>query len=126
MRVWLSLLCVGFLALPALQCAKAPPQLSPVAATAFQNHQIQRVLDLLRDTAIDGNATTPPVISEPVTRKVVTWHRDALLTLHARAEGWKATLTTGLDELLNDLSAADQQKFTPYVALAKVLIQEAP
>jgi hypothetical protein len=33
-----------------------PPTLSPAAQLAYHSHQVQKVLDLIRDTAVDANA----------------------------------------------------------------------
>jgi ABC-type branched-subunit amino acid transport system ATPase component len=105
-------------------CAKAPLSLSPAGVTAFQNSQIQKSLDTIRDIAIDANATTPPVLDTTTTRKVVTWHKSAITVLHARGAGWVSTLTTSLDELSRNLPAAEQKTLAPYIALAKTLLNE--
>ncbi len=105
-------------------CAKAPPTLTPAGATAFQNTQIQKALDLIRDIAQDGNATTPPAISTAAARAVTTWHQAAIITIHDRASGWKATVETGLDQLVMQLAPNEQMLLSPYVALAKTLLKE--
>jgi ABC-type branched-subunit amino acid transport system ATPase component len=105
-------------------CAKAPPTLGPAGVTAFQNQQIQKSLDTIRDIAIDANATAPPVLTTDTTRKVVTWHKSAITVLHARGAGWVSTLTTSLDELSRNLPAAEQKTLAPYIALAKTLLNE--
>lgn len=105
-------------------CAKAPPTVTtPQGIVAFQNLQVQKALDQVRDIAVDANATTPPVLSTDTTRKVVTWHKAAITTLHARTNGWQAALLTGLDELTKGLPAKDQQVLAPYIELVKVILQ---
>jgi hypothetical protein len=108
-------------------CAKAPLSLSPAGVTAFQNSQIQKSLDTIRDIAIDANATTPPVLDTATTRKVVTWHQSAITVLHARGAGWVSALTTSLDELQKQLPASERKTLAPYIALAKtILVEVAP
>lgn len=105
-------------------CASAPPSLSPAAVSAFNNHRVQRVLDLVRDTATDGNAATPPVFSTDATRKVVAWHRSAITVVHTLGTGWQATLNASLDELVKNLPPNERQLLATYVALAKTVINE--
>ena len=64
----------------------APPNLTPQATTAWHGTRVIHAIDVIRDIAIDGAATRPPVVSETTARRVVTWHRSALLTIHARSE----------------------------------------
>src|SRR5690349_18119193 len=120
MKIWL--LC--FLLTLSVGCTHPPPTLSPQARTAFQNTRVIKGLDLLRDTAIDANAQVPPQLSEVTTRKVVTYHRSALLIIHASGSGWQSAVQTGLDELLRDLPPVDQTLLTPYVTLLKVILSE--
>jgi hypothetical protein len=118
------ILVVFLLTTPVLSsCVKAPPNLTPAAATSFDKQRVQRALDIIRDTAQDGNATTPPAFSTATTRKVTSWHRSALNTLWA-GPGWQATVKTGLDELLKNLPANERQILQTYVALAKTVITE--
>jgi hypothetical protein len=106
-------------------CAKAPPQLSPVAVTAFQNLQVAKALDAVRDIAIDANATTPPVLATSTTRAIVSWHKGALQILNARAAGWPAVIATSLDAVVANLQPSERDLLGPYVTLAKTILQEA-
>jgi len=106
-------------------CAKAPPTLSPVGVTAFQNLQIAKALDTVRDIAVDANATTPPVLSTSTTRSIVTWHKGALQVLNARSAGWPTTIATSLDAVVGNLPAKERDTLAPYVTLAKTILQEA-
>lgn len=105
-------------------CAKAPPTLSPAGVSAFNNHRVQRALDIIRDTAQDANAQTPPVLSTDTTRKVTRWHESAITIVHAMVNGWQVLLTTSLDELLKDVPAHERPMLAPYVALAKTVITQ--
>jgi hypothetical protein len=105
-------------------CAKAPPTSSPQAQTAFRNTQIIKTLDLLRDTAIEANASVPPLVSTSTTRKVVQAHQSILLVMRAAQTGWQNTAIVALDEILKNLPANEATLLAPYVTLAKVAINE--
>jgi hypothetical protein len=105
-------------------CAKAPPQLGPVAAADFQKTRIIKALDLLRDFAIDGEAATPKVVSTDTTRKIVTYHQATLKILDAAGSDWRTVVATSLDALVPTLPAADRAKVAPYVGLVKGLLTE--
>jgi hypothetical protein len=108
----------------ATSCAKAPPSLSPVGVQAFNNTRVIKALDLVRDTAIDANAQVPPLVSTVTTRKIVTYHRSAIIIIHGTPNGWKATVLTGLDETVKNLPPAEAALVAPYVTLVKVIIEE--
>jgi len=106
-------------------CAKAPPTLGPAAAIAFENLQVQKSLDTIRDIAIAANDTEPPLISTDSTRTIVTWHQSALVVLKAREAGWVSTVSTSLDEAVKHLKPEERTTIGPYVTLAKTILQEA-
>jgi len=99
-------------------CRHTPPNLSPAGSLAWKQHEIQKNLDLIRDIAQDGSNVTPTVVSVDDARKITEWHRSAIIVIHDAAAGWLATLTSGLQQLKANLSAAAQQKFGPYIDLA--------
>jgi hypothetical protein len=108
-------------------CAPVPPPAdnqprSPEAVTAWQSHEIQKSLDLLRDIAIDANASAPPVLSTDATRYVVKFHHTAIQLVHDRPQGWMASVTAGLQDLSQTLDAADYAVVGRYVALALGLL----
>lgn len=103
-------------------CSHTPPNLSPAGASAFQRHEIQRDLDLVRDVAIDAQAQM--VLSEATTRKIVMWHRSAITIMHNAQTGWVAAVTTSLDELVRDLPPDEAKVITAYVALVKTVLAE--
>jgi len=41
-------------------------------------------------------------------------------------EGWKAVVSTGLEQLAMDLNAEDLKQLKPYLDLTRVLLQEVP
>jgi hypothetical protein len=119
----LALVVVVGSAACASSCVPPPANLTPAAATSFDKQRVQRALDIIRDTAQDGNAQTPPAFSTVATRAVTKWHTAALKTLWA-GPGWQDTVKTGLDELLTNLPAHEKSVLAPYVALAKTVITE--
>jgi|SRR5882672_972775 len=119
MRTILLLLALSIVA-PA--CQYAPPAASPRATIAFQGTRVIKALDLIRDFAIDGNAQTPPIVLTATTRKIVTYHRAAIILVHDIPSGWKQTLSDGLDEAVK--GAPEGQKLAPYVRIIKALLQE--
>lgn len=115
----LALLCAG--------CAStAPPKsLSPVGAAAFQKTRAIKVLDLLRDTAIDANAQQPPLISTATTRKVVQAHQLSLQAIQASDSGWAAAVGVTLAKLSHDPSLLPEevQRLSPYFELAAQVLK---
>lgn len=105
-------------------CAKAPPELTPEGTAAFHKTRVIKGLDLLRDFAIDAEAQTPKVLPTATTRKVVTYHQSALRIIQSTDAGWHAAVGSGLDEVVANLSAAEREKVSPYVALVKTILQE--
>lgn len=119
-----SALLILPLLLVSIQCAKAPPDLTPQAQQAFYKTEALKGLDLLRDFAIGGEATTPKVIPTATTRDVVETHRSIVLVMRAADTGWRDAVSTALDELLNRRTDTEKAKFGPYVALVKSLLKE--
>ncbi len=107
-------------------CAKAPPNLTPQAVHAFYRTQVIKDLDRLRDVAVSAHATVPPLLSAQETLAIVQWHRAAIVTIHNAPAGWKATVLTGLDETLANLSPKARETVSPYVGLVRAILQEIP
>lgn len=118
----LALLCFSLVGVTS--CAKAPPTLSPAGVAAYHATRVVKALDILRDAAIDGEAQTPKLISTDDTRKVVVYHRSAVLTIETVPSGWAPVVTTGLVELEKNLAPQHRTRLAPYFALVKTLIQE--
>lgn len=106
--------------------ANAAPTLSPVAAAAFTNTRVIRVLDLVRDTAISAHEQQPPLLSEPTTRKVVLYHQSTLKIIDATTTGWRGAVSTGLEELLRNIPNGERQLLAPYITLVKAILAEVP
>ncbi len=123
MRLLLMLL-VGLLALPSSSCTKAPPNLSPAGQEAFQKTRVIKALDLLRDFAIDAEAAQPQALSTDTTRKIVRAHQGILKIMNAAGAGWQRIVASTLDDVVANLSEADQHKVSPYVALVKAILLE--
>jgi len=103
-------------------CQHAPPSLSPAGQTDWNTLQIGHDLDLLRDIVDAGSQQTPAVFTKELNVKVATWHKDAVTTLAARAQGWRYTLTIGLDRLLAEMPQRDRDKLQPYATLIKAIL----
>jgi len=117
---YLSLLLVLFLF---VSCATTlNTGLSPAGVEAFNKTRVIKSLDALRDVAIEGNRTNPPLVSTATTRRIVTYHRSALLVIDS--SGVKAITTTTLDEILKDLAKKESDALAPYFSLAKTIINE--
>lgn len=120
-RVSLEAVIVGlaivFSGVFSIDCASAPAAASAQAKAAWRGTQVIKVLDLLRDAAVDANAQTPPLISTEDTRKIVLYHRSAIDVTHAAPSGWALMLRTGLDELLKDLPGRERDLIEPYVRI---------
>jgi hypothetical protein len=87
-RLGVVLLAVSVLASPGcLATRPAPMHLTPVAQTAFQNTQIAKNLDFVRDMAVSANESK--LLSTDTTRRVVEMHKAALLMLNSRVVGWQ-------------------------------------
>lgn len=122
---WGRLLLVVLLLGAETSCAKTPPTIvTPQGVTAFQNLQVLKALDAVRDIAVDANATVPPMLQTDVTRKIVLWHKSAITILNARGAGWPTLIAASLDQVLVQLKPADRQLLAPYVTLVKTILVE--
>lgn len=122
-RVWLSLTVVVLLM---AGCAHTPPNLSPTGARDFQNTRIIKTLDLIRDTAQDANAQTPPLITTKTASVITQWHRSALLVIDATRSGWCPAVRASTAETFRNLDAASQHLLSPYFSLASTIFSEVP
>lgn len=116
-RIGLLLISISFAA-----CASAPTGLSPKGVEAFNKTQIIKSLDTLRDIAIDGEKTEPKLISTDTTRKIVLYHRSALLIIDA--QGAKAITLVSLDEVVKNLPEKEKNTLGPYIDLVKIVIKQ--
>jgi hypothetical protein len=122
-RAALAICC---LALSLVSCVHPPPTLGPVANADYKKTQVIKVLDLIRDAAVDANAQTPPLISTATTRKVVLAHQTALKTIQASDAGWPAAVGAAFGQLGHDPSIlpAEAQKLAPYFTLIATVLQQ--
>ena len=107
-----------------LSVNRPPLNLSPQAREAWYATRVIQALDLLRDTAIDANAQTPPLIATATTRKIVVYHRSAITFIHEIPGGWKASVVAGIIEVENNLSLKEYQLLSPYTRLVKAALAE--
>jgi hypothetical protein len=105
-------------------CSAKPPVLTPQATLAFNSLQIEKALDLIRDTAQAGAALNPPIFTVAGARTVTLWHEAAIKVLYAAGNGWQVTVSTTLTQLPTLLTTAEAAQITPYIALAQTLLQQ--
>ena len=100
---------------------RSTANLTSPGLVALHASEVVRVLDVIRDTAVD--AETAKLLSTDTTRKVVTWHKAALQTIQATPGGWKLTVLAGLDALYQPLTPSEQSVLRPYIFAAKLVIE---
>lgn len=106
-------------------CAQnAPPNLSPAGVVAWQATKVIKALDVIRDVAVDAEATAPPLLSHATMLKIVAWHKAAITTAHAAPAGWGDIIRSSLRSTRDLLSPAERQQLGPYFALAETLLNE--
>ncbi len=115
----------GFVALSA--CAtgnvngRSTVNLTPPGLAALHASEVVKVLDVIRDTAVDAEAAK--LMPTATAKVVVTWHKAALDTIKATPNGWKATVLAGLDALEKGLSTSEAKILSPYIAAAQMTIK---
>lgn len=122
----MKLIAALFVAVALVSCAKAPPNLTPIAAQNWKQHEVQKDLDLVRDLAHDANAQVPPIVSENATRIITRWHETAITLVHNAPAGWKQTLLASLNDLKKNIPIDEYRVIERYVQLAIVAVQEIP
>lgn len=103
-------------------CAKAPPSLSPIGQSAWNRHELEKDLDILRDIAVDAEAQH--VIATLSARAVVSYHQTAITVMHDAQAGWQKILSDGFDGLQRNLPPADYARIKAYVDLARATLKE--
>ncbi len=112
------------LAMASSACPKAPPNLSPTAQREFYATRVIKVLDIVRDFAIDGEAAG--VVSTNDARTVVLWHKSAVQVAQVGGANWQTLVSTTLDAAVQNLSPKTKADVAPYVALIKAILAEVP
>lgn len=105
-------------------CALPPPNLTPAAVVAYNQTRLEKALDVIRDTAQDGSALTPPVVSVKDAVTVTKAHKSLVLIIESQGTGWQHQVSTTLDQLLANVLPATRAVLAPYVALVKALLQQ--
>lgn len=116
-RLLMVLALCGVLFSPSCTGINPPPNLDSQASAAFRNTQVIKMLDLMRDIAIDANAQNPPLVSTETARKVVLFHRTTIKLIDATTDSWAATVMHNLDDLNKNTPAADQGVMRTYYDL---------
>lgn len=123
---YVAMLCLLYAGavLPLDGCTHAPPNLSPTAQHEFYATRVVKVLDIVRDFAVDGEAAG--ALSTDDARTVVLWHKSAVQVAQTVGANWQTLVSTTLDEAVKNLKPATKDKLTPYVALVKAVLAEVP
>lgn len=108
-------------ALPSSFQGRSTAQLSTPGIVALHSMEVIKVLDVLRDVGIDGEAAH--IISVEDSKKVVLAHRSILLAVQQAPNGWKETGLKTLELLQKELSPAGLTRLDPYIAAARNLIK---
>lgn len=106
---------------PAAIGGRSTAQLSTPGITALHTLEVVKVLDIIRDTAIDSEAAK--IISTSTATKVITWHRATLETIKDLPNGWKDTVLSGLDNVKGILSPSELKIIGPYINSAASVIK---
>jgi hypothetical protein len=107
-----------------VRCAPPPPNLTPQASVAFQNTEVLKTLDLIRDLAADGAHTG--VISRADALLIVNWHTAAIRIMDARTSNYAVQITTGFDQVLAQLAPPVHERFAPYLTLLRTVLGLLP
>lgn len=105
-------------------CAKAPPSLSPAGVKTYQANQAVLALNLVQTTAINLNATVPPLLSEANTRIVGNATTAARASIAKVPDGWRVTTTEALTQIRTQLDAAGKQQMAAWLDLAASMVKE--
>lgn len=106
-------------AVPASFGGRSTAQLTAPGVQALHTVEATKALDLIRDTAIDGE--TARVIPTTSTALVVKAHRAIIIVM--RTPGWKLKVLATLDQLKKDLPARDATQLGPYIDAATSIIK---
>lgn len=68
-------------------CVKAPPDLDPQAAVAFEAARVVKGLDVVRDGAIA--AEDMDLLTRNDAREVVLWHKAVVQVIQVSPQGWR-------------------------------------
>lgn len=117
--------------LPLAGCSHPAPgaidptvNLSPTGKASYQALRVGKALDVLRDVAVAGEKQTPKVVSSAGALKVIAYHRQVVTTMAAIPDKWLTVAEVGLDQLRQDLSAAEWARIAPFVDLLRTLYTE--
>jgi hypothetical protein len=107
-------------ATPSNVAGRSTVNLTSSGVAALHAVEVVKILDVIRDTAVDGAAAQ--LIPTHTARSVVTWHQAALKTIASVPNGWKATVLSGLVALKATFSDAERNIIGPYIDSAIVMI----
>lgn len=123
MKLWILMLAfaASACAAPSNVAGRSTANLTTPGLVALHASAVVKVLDVVRDTAVDGEAAK--LIPTATAKSVVTWHKAALDTIKATPNGWKSTVLAGLDALAKGLTDAERKILAPYIFAAQMTIK---
>ena len=95
---------------------RSTANLTAPGVAALQKTEAIKLLDVIRDTAVDGEAAK--VIPTATTQKIVLWHRSAIEVIKQTSSGWQAITITSLQQLQKDLPSNVEKIIEPYIIAA--------
>jgi hypothetical protein len=108
-------------AVPASFGGRSTAQLTAPGVQALHTVEAVKALDLVRDTAIDGEAAK--VIPTDTTALVVKAHKSILIVIRTTPGGWKPAVIATLEQLKKDIPARDATQLGPYIDAAISIIK---
>jgi len=100
---------------------RSTAELTTPGIVALQTTEVVKVLDVIRDIAIDAEATK--IIPTNTASHVVSWHKAALQTMKDTPSGWRAIVLSSLTNLKGTLSPSELSIIGPYIDSATSIIK---
>ena len=114
-------------------CVKPSPNLSPAGQRLHQATEIVVAINAFQKASIELNAIQVceplpcrPLLSDRNTGIVVDAVADALTTIRAVPDGWRATTIALLDRVTMRLDAAGQERLVRYLELVRAVLGAVP
>lgn len=127
--MWFRARLVALVVCVLVGCAKAPPNLSPSGARAYQANQAVVALGTVQHAAIELNkiqvcnpAPCHPLFSNKDTAIVVDNVTTALTTMRTVPQGWKATALSALQAVKMRLADDGKASIAAYLDTAIAIV----
>lgn len=101
---------------------RSTAELTQPGITALHTLEVVKVLDVIRDLAIDSEKAK--FISVNTTRRIILFHQAALQTIQSLPNGWREIILTSLKSLDSVLTVEEKKIIEPYILAAMSLIEK--